>query len=582
MKTYPLLIFFLLLYTFCSAQEISVFELKGLHGKLDNKTIHKRFFSYLESIDFHKRCPSGIDRFGNKRDFLCVPERVGEIDFDYGYLDVQYAGSSLPGTVGPKEKRIEGYTATFYRRVDNETIVRGRIRWDKNFKISFTELHMNGVINFDRFTWIDDRLLSMQEYEVYRNARKISCNGNCKNGKGTLINEEKGTKYVGSFRDSKKSGFGKLYKSDILVYEGYWEDDQYNGFGTDYQLYSGSSANYTGHFINGKLNGKVINESKNFDGNYWAWDQHRFLEYFKDGTRVTILDDKYMGSDDEVWTTSITCKNRNYYADFVYMVLNYEGHWRIEFIRGLKDNTSREYYYRYDVKPQRGNYYNIEYSGFNPGYDELRQCIRRTSDVSNYKYYPARGEITHNGKVIGSGLSDFYTAVRSTFEYELEKKVYQIEHNSSNDNSANWTALIGGITTIVGLVSAANYVDKKIGESYDRKQEEKRQHRLKEQRQGNTYTSKKYDSTLGVYRYDLGDAISCFQWEKTSGYKGIVMDRKNDRYLIEITRVITNGWFGLHLNPSSCSGNVRLHSVRDRLDQKGVGSLIWVPKDCLD
>lgn len=94
-------------------------------------------------------------------------------------------------------------------------------------------------------------------------------------------------------------------------------------------------------------------------------------------------------------------------------------------------------------------------------------------------------------------------------------------------------------------------------------------------------SSKTKNTKTNNYQFGLGDLVFCYKWEDNSGYQGIVMDRKDGKYLIEIEFVDVQGWFSLNLEPLSCSGNKRLHAVREYESQDGKGSLIWVDEECL-
>ncbi|MHB9096597.1 MAG: hypothetical protein ACYC5X_02115 [Syntrophales bacterium] len=62
--------------------------------------------------------------------------------------------------------------------------------------------------------------------------------GNCINGKGTMIYAEGGPKYVGQFKNGKRDGKGAYINSDGTKssgqkqYEGGWKDDMPSGKGT--------------------------------------------------------------------------------------------------------------------------------------------------------------------------------------------------------------------------------------------------------------------------------------------------------------------------------------------------------------
>jgi hypothetical protein len=86
-----------------------------------------------------------------------------------------------------------------------------------------------------------------------------------------------------------------------------------------------------------------------------------------------------------------------------------------------------------------------------------------------------------------------------------------------------------------------------------------------------------------TYGYNLGDKV-WYAYEGDSGYEGVVMDRKDGRYLIKVTRVTVDHWLKSYLSATECSGNVDLKddfstSELNR-NKDGRGALIWVPKSC--
>ncbi len=85
------------------------------------------------------------------------------------------------------------------------------------------------------------------------------------------------------------------------------------------------------------------------------------------------------------------------------------------------------------------------------------------------------------------------------------------------------------------------------------------------------------------YKYSVGSKVSCRNWGNgNSGYDGIVIDKKDGKYLIKVTRVNVSGLFSTNLSPSACSGHVRLHQIKDIYTDEGVGSIIWVDRDCVE
>ena len=125
-------------------------------------------------------------------------------------------------------------------------------------------------------------------------------------GEGTFTNFKDGSVYVGSMRNGKKVGYGKMTKNDGTVYEGEFAEDCFNGHGilnySTGQKYDGDFKDgkiegygkfywedgkvYEGNFINGQKSGlgKMIwSETQYYEGN-WVNDlQHGEGVYYLDG-----------------------------------------------------------------------------------------------------------------------------------------------------------------------------------------------------------------------------------------------------------------------------------------------------------
>ena len=69
--------------------------------------------------------------------------------------------------------------------------------------------------------------------------------------------------FNGYFKNGKYEGFGRLYKNNDnhnLIYNGYFKNNEYNGIGI---LYSNGQIKYEGNFLNGVYNGIGIENVKN-------------------------------------------------------------------------------------------------------------------------------------------------------------------------------------------------------------------------------------------------------------------------------------------------------------------------------
>ncbi len=70
-----------------------------------------------------------------------------------------------------------------------------------------------------------------------------------------------------------------------------------------------------------------------------------------------------------------------------------------------------------------------------------------------------------------------------------------------------------------------------------------------------------------------GDRVHV-SYGKGNGFDGVIQDIRGDRLQVKVTDIQLNGFFVLHLNPTTCSGNEQL-ATGDR-------KLIWIPRYCVN
>jgi len=93
-------------------------------------------------------------------------------------------------------------------------------------------------------------------------------------------------------------------------------------------------------------------------------------------------------------------------------------------------------------------------------------------------------------------------------------------------------------------------------------------------KQSNTTSTSSSES----YYYKIGDIVRCREWAKDSGWDGIVYDKRDGRYQIEITNIVSGSWFKSGLQATECSGNKYLN-----YDSVTYGpTYIWIPKSCVE
>ena len=137
---------------------------------------------------------------------------------------------------------------------------KGRINYFEN-ELIFEGEFMKGIILNAKLYYVNKNL----EYEI-------------KNGKGNIKYLFSGTsKYEGNYENGKRSGKGKEYNNDILIFEGEYTDGKRNGKGKEYS--NDGILIFEGEYAYGKKNGKGKKYNRNskliFDGEYLngkIWD----------------------------------------------------------------------------------------------------------------------------------------------------------------------------------------------------------------------------------------------------------------------------------------------------------------------
>lgn len=91
--------------------------------------------------------------------------------------------------------------------------------------------------------------------KISDNANKpISCEGNCKNGKGKG-KFRNGIIWDGNWKNGVPNGYGYNYRGNLLIYEGNVKNGSKHGIGTQYNVKNGKIV-YNGEWVNGYAYGK--------------------------------------------------------------------------------------------------------------------------------------------------------------------------------------------------------------------------------------------------------------------------------------------------------------------------------------
>ena len=125
----------------------------------------------------------------------------------------------------------------------------------------------------------------------------IGLQGNCVNGKGTLVTEE-GNTYTGSFKNGKREGTGKLTSPVGSLYEGDWRNNMRDGKGkyisnTNPGKIKVNAFTYVGDWKKDSMTGKGL--ISYFGGSYYVGEVY---QNYKHGLGKLVLSDSssYDGS----------------------------------------------------------------------------------------------------------------------------------------------------------------------------------------------------------------------------------------------------------------------------------------------
>lgn len=109
-------------------------------------------------------------------------------------------------------------------------------------------------------------------YGVHKNAEGVY--------KGQFLHNERsgqgeavycsGKKFVGQWKNDERCGVGKLYEKDGgVIYEGEWQDGEYNGFGREM---APDGSVYEGGFVEGQRHGLGLDTPRRGDQTSQQWD----------------------------------------------------------------------------------------------------------------------------------------------------------------------------------------------------------------------------------------------------------------------------------------------------------------------
>ena len=112
---------------------------------------------------------------------------------------------------------------------------------------------------FKKYNTILKEPLNSQTIYYDKEKKQKKYTGNLENniykGRGILYDTSGEIIYDGYFKEGKYCGFGKLYNSQSLIYEGFFDNENYNGKGI---LYKNGKKKFEGYFESGHYNGVGI------------------------------------------------------------------------------------------------------------------------------------------------------------------------------------------------------------------------------------------------------------------------------------------------------------------------------------
>lgn len=219
-----------------------------------------------------------------------------------------YEKENIPQYIGYWFDGKQNGKGIFYK--NNEKIYYGE--WNNDKRVGFGISYYNGKKTFEGI-WKNDfpysgKIYSIKEEIIYNgpfstyNGKFIYYSisfdetyiGTFKNGKkdgfGKIINSDNDIIYQGQWKKNKKNGYGEE-NSEYKKYRGYWKDNKYNGYGIYYEPSINDDEifikDYSGYWKNGQREGEGITFYDNgniyFEGEFKNDERYKGTQYYENG-----------------------------------------------------------------------------------------------------------------------------------------------------------------------------------------------------------------------------------------------------------------------------------------------------------
>lgn len=172
----------------------------------------------------------------------------------------------------------------------------------------------------------------------------------------------------------------------------------------------------------------------------------------------------------------------------------------------------------------------------------------------------------------------------SNQNFGTEIEVYyddNVKYTYNGNGEFSFEKLVTGVTTAVAIVALVREAGSTSSNSKNTKSSTTSSSGSSSS-SSSTHSSSpsNYPSTSlsqPTYKYKVGDYVRNFTWGKGSGWEGVVVDKRDGNYQVELTKITVNG-FATQINADICTGNKRLKWD----DTKYQKVFIWISESCIE
>ena len=293
--------------------------------------------------------------------------------------------------------------------------------------------------NFKKNNFVNGQLYDLEEKIIYQG--DFIDNRPIKGNDIKLYDINKNLIYQGDFKDGKYHGFGKIFKRNILYYEGKFENDEIKGEGIKY--YKNGNKHIEGYFEIKNLFKQfdVYNFGKNYakgilydyNGNYIL--ETEFYDFIpeKGKNKILFISKGNLLFDDEIYNNKYNGYGKLYERNNLDYILKYEGN----FLNGEINGKGIKFYKNGQKKFE--------------GLFEL-------NDKFNGIYFSPKGDIIYKGEII----NDFFYDSEILEIYNNDGDLLYKGKIDNNDKKADNFQILKDVILCRDKILNNYYIDMKL------------------------------------------------------------------------------------------------------------------------